>query len=154
MRTASFIARRGADEVTTRELFGRAERRRERRPRWGVSNRGLAFPRRRHQQVSRRSAQTNPAPLGRRGGVSETLQVLRLARRDIRGFPPADEGELTPHRQPPPPFTNTVSAVMNGQASEHMNSTSSPISSGSPKRPIGTSSRNFLLSSALVAAAS
>src|SRR5262245_5342240 len=32
-------------------------------------------------------------------------------------------------RQPPPPFTYTVSAVMNGQASEHMNSTSSPISS-------------------------
>ena len=46
------------------------------------------------------------------------------------------------HRQPPPPFTYTVSAVMNGQASEHMKSTSSPISSGSPKRFIGMSARN------------
>jgi hypothetical protein len=43
---------------------------------------------------------------------------------------------------------------MNGQASEHMNSTSSPISSGSPKRFIGTSSRNFCASSGEVAAAS
>src|SRR6185437_2661397 len=57
------------------------------------------------------------------------------------------------YRQPPPPFTYTVSAVMNGQASEHMNSTSSPISSGSPKRPIGMSSRKRLSSSGEEAAA-
>src|SRR6185437_7213227 len=58
------------------------------------------------------------------------------------------------YRQPPPPFTYTVSAVMNGQASEHMNSTSSPISSGVPKRPIGISSRKRFTSSGEEPAAS
>ena len=42
---------------------------------------------------------------------------------------------------------------MKPQASEHMNSTSSPISSGSPKRFIGTSSRNRCSSSGEVCAA-
>ena len=42
---------------------------------------------------------------------------------------------------------------MNGQASEHMNSTNSPISSGSPKRPIGMSSRKRLSNSGEEAAA-
>ena len=42
---------------------------------------------------------------------------------------------------------------MNGQASEHMNSTSSPISSGSPKRFIGTSSRKRCINSGDVCAA-
>src|SRR5262245_12472411 len=56
-------------------------------------------------------------------------------------------------RQPPPPFTYTVSAVMNWQASEHMNSTSSAISSGSAKRFIGTSSRKRCTSSGELLAA-
>jgi hypothetical protein len=43
---------------------------------------------------------------------------------------------------------------MNGQASEHMNSTSSPISFGSPKRFIGTSSRKRCTSSGEDCAAS
>src|SRR5262249_32778206 len=58
------------------------------------------------------------------------------------------------YRQPPPPFTITVSPVMKLQASEHMNSTSSPISSGSPKRFIGTSSRKRRRISGEVCAAS
>src|ERR1700726_2862254 len=43
---------------------------------------------------------------------------------------------------------------MNEQASEHMNSTNSPISSGSPKRFIGTSSKKRATSSGELCAAS
>src|SRR5262249_36520649 len=56
-------------------------------------------------------------------------------------------------RQPPPPLTYTVSAVMNSQASEHMKSTNSPISSGSANRFIGTSSRKRCTSSGELLAA-
>ena len=45
------------------------------------------------------------------------------------------------YRQPPPPLTYTVSAIMNSHRFEHMNRTSSPISSGSPNRFMGMSSR-------------
>ena len=58
-------------------------------------------------------------------------------RADAAPEPFFEKNDLARYFQPPPPFTYTVSAVMNAHASEHMNNTSSPISSGVPKRPIG-----------------
>src|SRR5262249_51025527 len=58
------------------------------------------------------------------------------------------------HRQPPPPPTSKWPPVRQLHASEHMNRTSSPISSGWPKRFIGTSSRKRLRISGEVCAAS
>ena len=67
------------------------------------------------------------------------LPLCGCVPRAFGSFASADQATLFAYRKPPPPFTYTVLAVIYSQASEHMNSTSSAISSGSPRRFIGTS---------------